>query len=431
MRRLFGMALVSLATLSPNWALADDQSIAQDILQKLQEKKEAGKLKGFDLNLDVEEGTVWIKGHVANEEQQALVLDVAQRVSGVTQVVNDISVAPAPSAKRNTTANAKQESRSGILESMKSNFSKLAGGKATPKAVAPAPSAKRNTTANAKQESQWGMLVSLKSISSKLAGGKATPKAAARQESEPVAAVSATSEDSDALVRTIADRLQKARQAGKLRGFDFVIECDAETVWLSGHVANEQQHSLVIETVRRVPGVSQVVNDLKIANGSFGLAAHSQPEGTGVAGRSARVQQAPHVEPMHHADPSVPGVSPRPLAGSVQQHVAMRQVPLAIAPTQIAQGATHMQGAPVPMHSPGGNVGIAPARYDQPNMPGYAWPSYASHPNYAGVTYPKQYSPAAWPYIGPFYPYPQVPLGWRKVMLQWDDGWWFLDFKDK
>jgi hypothetical protein len=45
------------------------------------------------------------------------------------------------------------------------------------------------------------------------------------------------------------------------------------------------------------------------------------------------------------------------------------------------------------------------------------------------VTYPKQYSPTAWPYIGPFYPYPQVPLGWRKVTLEWDDGWWMLDFK--
>jgi hypothetical protein len=21
-------------------------------------------------------------------------------------------------------------------------------------------------------------------------------------------------------------------------------------------------------------------------------------------------------------------------------------------------------------------------------------------------------------------------MGWRKVTLEWDDGWWFLDFKD-
>ena len=30
-----------------------------------------------------------------------------------------------------------------------------------------------------------------------------------------------------------------------------------------------------------------------------------------------------------------------------------------------------------------------------------------------------------------FYPYPQVPLGWRKVTLEWDDGWWHLDFVSK
>jgi hypothetical protein len=66
--------------------------------------------------------------------------------------------------------------------------------------------------------------------------------------------------------------------------------------------------------------------------------------------------------------------------------------------------------------------------YDQPHLPNYAWPSYAAYPNYAGVTYPRQYSPTCWPYIGPFYPYPQVPLGWRKVTLEWDDGWWYLDF---
>jgi hypothetical protein len=72
----------------------------------------------------------------------------------------------------------------------------------------------------------------------------------------------------------------------------------------------------------------------------------------------------------------------------------------------------------------------APAM-DQPHMPNYAWPSYAAYPNSAALTYPQQYSPTAWPFIGPFYPYPQVPLGWRKVALEWDDGWWFLDFYDR
>jgi hypothetical protein len=77
-----------------------------------------------------------------------------------------------------------------------------------------------------------------------------------------------------------------------------------------------------------------------------------------------------------------------------------------------------------------GPQGPLPGQYNNPNLPDYAWPSYASYPNYAEVCYPKQYSPKAWPYVGPFYPYPQVPLGWRKTTLEWHDGWWWLDFDD-
>lgn len=39
-------------------------------------------------------------------------------------------------------------------------------------------------------------------------------------------------------------------------------------------------------------------------------------------------------------------------------------------------------------------------------------------------------APQSTEYIGPFYPYPQVPLGWREVQQEWDDGSWFLDFND-
>ncbi|HYI31212.1 MAG TPA: hypothetical protein VD863_25500, partial [Bradyrhizobium sp.] len=99
-------------------------------------------------------------------------------------------------------------------------------------------------------------------------------------------------------------------------------------------------------------------------------------------------------------------------------------------PTPAMNGGGMPNGGPMPAYVPGPMGGMPPAHYDHPQMPGYAWPAYAAHPNYAAVTYPKQYSPTAWPFIGPFYPYPQVPLGWRKVSLEWDDGWWMLDFKD-
>jgi hypothetical protein len=87
-------------------------------------------------------------------------------------------------------------------------------------------------------------------------------------------------------------------------------------------------------------------------------------------------------------------------------------------------------GRPLPMGAGGAGMPVASVRGEGPNMPNYAWPSYAASPNYAALQYPTQYSPTAWPYIGPFYPYPQVPLGWRRVSLEWDDGWWFLDFDD-
>jgi hypothetical protein len=64
-----------------------------------------------------------------------------------------------------------------------------------------------------------------------------------------------------------------------------------------------------------------------------------------------------------------------------------------------------------------------------PGYPNYAWPSYAPYPNFSAVGYPTVYPWQAWPNIGPFYPYPEVPLDWRAVTLRWDDGLWWLDFK--
>ena len=93
MRRLvFGLAIASIAVLSPCWVRADDQHIAQQIVQQLQEQKADGKLSGFGIDLEVESGIVWLKGHVRSTEQQSLVLDIARRVSGVEQVVNDLQI---------------------------------------------------------------------------------------------------------------------------------------------------------------------------------------------------------------------------------------------------------------------------------------------------------------------------------------------------
>jgi hypothetical protein len=125
----------------------------------------------------------------------------------------------------------------------------------------------------------------------------------------------------------------------------------------------------------------------------------------------------PAMQPMRPQGYMDPAVSGGMVTGEV---ISGEPLPFASA------GAPMAMGEPLPMQQAG--MGVPSG---QPNLPGYAWPGYAAHPNYGAVSYPKQYSASAWPYIGPFYPYPQVPLGWRKVSLEWDDGFWHLDFHDK
>jgi hypothetical protein len=93
---------------------------------------------------------------------------------------------------------------------------------------------------------------------------------------------------------------------------------------------------------------------------------------------------------------------------------------------------------PIPPYgpAPGGPIVVEPAPLgipgqfspdmQAPNLPPYAWPTYAPYNNLSRVGYPSQYPYNAFPFIGPYYPFPKVPLGWRKVTLEWEDGYWFI-----
>jgi osmotically-inducible protein OsmY len=128
--------------------------------------------------------------------------------------------------------------------------------------------------------------------------------------------------------------------------------------------------------------------------------------------------------PQGYADYAVDG---QMVPGSMQ----ITEGGMAVPNSGMPMGGGPGMGQPMPMGGSGVGMPAVPVRGGGPNMPNYAWPSYAANPNYAALQYPTQYSPTAWPYIGPFYPYPQVPLGWRRVSLEWDDGWWFLDFDER
>ena len=273
------------------------------------------------------------------------------------------------------------------------------------------------------------------------------------------------------------------RKGAQLHHYRISVKYQDGTAWLKGHVTGQDQLQEVLHVVSATSGVHRVVNKitvkpsqpkdttltLRIPGGSTApenlstasvgnrTAARQRFSGNAsnpalrlqqvVDEQAASLAQAQPVPSSYETAPAQtvsatmeePQVMYQMAPQAVPQQQYMRSnrpLPVAyrnsgMAPTPVQgayQGQVQMpyQGNPMPMAA----GGVTPARYDQPCMPKYAWPSYAAHPNYAAVTYPRQYSPTAWPYIGPFYPYPQVPLGWRKVTLEWDDGWWMLDFKD-
>jgi hypothetical protein len=282
------------------------------------------------------------------------------------------------------------------------------------------------------------------------------------------------------------------RDSGQLHGYRIGVKYQDGTVWLKGQVATRNEMSTAMQLVFGVPGVTRVVNHLTIPSEQPMVISPDSTESPQVAtplqgpdgAVSAEKTPRPAVREMgqpnareaapnqaerlatNFASPREPEVAvtglqeptlapPKPPAEPTMKPAAVRAIPAASTSVKPAAEVTPAAAttvkpgqpmplaytqSPLPMARANGQAApqqpmaipgaAAPARYDQPNMPNYAWPSYAAYPNYAAVTYPRQYSPTAWPYIGPFYPYPQVPLGWRKVTLEWHDGWWALDFDD-
>ena len=345
MRRfLFGVVIASVTAAMPAWAFGGDREIAKSVMSQLQEHKTAGSLKGFDIDLKVEDGVVYLTGEVASKAQRSLVARAAADSAGAENVVNQLKVKAVKAVKP-------AEPRKIVK-------------KAVPQPVQPA-----STTVKSTQPSNNDL----------------------------------------AITDAVISKLSQSKSAGILRGFELDVSTVAGDVWLRGKVSTPEQKQLVLDAARRTQGVSRVIDDIKVT-----------------AASPIRQASAGGLVPASQPPAPVPQVSSMPVVGAPA-------TPQAFAPSGLASATMHSgyAGTPVPMQGAGATYGAGAPRYDQPNMPSYAWPSYAAHPNYAAVTYPKQYSPSAWPYIGPFYPYPQVPLGWRKVTLEWDDGLWYLDFTSK
>lgn len=544
-------------------AAPTDAEISRSLATALKEQKSAGKFKGFDLNLAVREGIVTYTGRVVTQEQLQLALDLARQTAGVREVVNQLTIAEAPSrtlpaetavAKappaapsdgdiaQRIAASLKEQQAAGHLKgfdidvTVKDGIVKYTGHVANAGQLQTALAIAQQTDGVQHIVNQLVVteatpptprVALLEAVAERPTQTVARPVALERTETpapektaaQPIVSASYHSERSDtptpAMDYATEDRrigeeltagLDEAKRTGNLRGFGISVGVEHSNVLLQGRVSSAEQRQLALDLARSIPGVGQVTDDLSVAAPAPEPVAARPNHGPEVARKApaneiARVLNArlrseesqgrlqgshlkiqvvgsqvtlqgqvtdsdqrklavetaknvPGVEkvvdslterpvnmviqtayPYGYAPyPSAangnepaPTPAPRPL-GAVQTAAYVGAGVVAAPFMAISQVA---EGSPIPAHLPSPGAAQVPARYDHPNLPGYAWPSYAAYPNYAAVTYPKQYSPTAWPYIGPFYPYPQVPLGWRKVTLKWDDGWWQLNFKSK
>ena len=171
------------------------------------------------------------------------------------------------------------------------------------------------------------------------------------------------------------------RQSGDLHGYAVDIETVGGVVTLKGQVADGAQHSQLVSMTRRYPGVVAVNDQVRVEHQQRLLAANYQPE----------APRALPVPPASEAAPSAtPILEPQPI-------------------TSFAGGISPYADAPV--------------------VPPYSWPAYTPYNNFASMAYQTQYPSGAWPFIGPPYPYPMIPSGWRKVTLKWKSGYWWLKFR--
>lgn len=550
-KTLISVTTVLLLSALSTTVFGDDQRIAHQIQSGLKSQQDTGLLKHFDLRVRVEDGVVWMKGFVASPSQRSRAINLARRIRGVNQVVNEIDITNNPSTNPTNANNPvdapvptdlttsiqvnddqiarqienklKNQQNSGALKHFDLRVNVLNGVVWMKGFVA---NLDQQTLAVdlATQVQGVKQVVNQIEISHQLS----VPSENSNLPTTPSGEISPLGRNDQKIAQQIENKLKANQKNGLLKHFDLRARVKDGIVWMNGFVASPEHRDVAVDTANQVQGVNKVVNEIELSgdlvtnskNPTIPVAAaipdksvkttRIKTSDSGLASfpRQAAATKTPPAEEKNPqppvaaaapasqtasitppattvAPPAVTATPPaataalpaataalpaarvaapvgivaktieKPRVTTTRQSTpitqaagqqtppvrlaAAQQAPVAFAPAKTllarhgARKASFIrnEGRPIATNIPGVDAAAVPARFDHANLPNYAWPSYASYPNYAALAYPQQYSATAWPYIGPFYPYPQVPMGWRKVTLEWDDGWWYLDYQSK
>ena len=353
-------------------ARTDNQRVAEDIAGALR-----GKVKG-EINIEYKDGVAILSGSVVDPKVKKLAGSLAEQVGGVSRVDNRIAVVE---KKRLFTEKLRKGSSGEVSqashEASRSDRDSIQPvGAIVPQGAGGVPNS-------------GGMMRSN--------GTAMMPPVGGSPANPPMQGTVSQNQE-------VAEQIGAALSEARLDGYDIQIRYQNGVATLDGSVGTQMERAAASRVVSGIPGVNSVANR---------LACTSEPSAqqAGPAGRGPNAYGPPRGD--------VRGV------GYMQQGGQAQAAPAPGMP----MGPGGAPPYPPAYGNPGG--GASQAVYNNPSLPDYAWPTYAQYPNSAAVSYPQQYSASAWPYIGPFYPYPQVPLGWRDATLRWDDGQWNLMFKPR
>jgi hypothetical protein len=380
LRSAFVMAVVGTSFVMPA-ARGDD--LAGSVAARL---RDSGSLAGYKVNVKAKSGTVWLEGRVADQNQLAAALSLAENTPGVERVVNRLAIGKQAESAGGQPSLGLPSSAWGAVG--------MPSPAAAKKRPAAASAAKTLSEASPAAEDAKPTSRGLLPFGSQEAPVQLTQALAPAGQSQGGNGVRQTSNSPRPLAMTTSRSMQPA--AGQPR---------SQPMQAAGRDPRTAMRGPVQRTAMRA-----------------GMPADPMhlPSPGGYEGPVVDGQMVPGTMRIVEGGPVNGGMADGGYASGGQASTG-----------GYASGGPGYTGAPMPMGGTGVGMPPIPGRGDGPNMPNYAWPSYAASPNVAAVQYPTQYSPTAWPYIGPFYPYPQVPLGWRRVSLEWDDGWWWLDFDER
>lgn len=439
MRRFITALAITIAVLWPICVSAevqDNDQVAHKIHDLL---KASGRMSGSSFVIKCQDGTACLEGRVSSEEQKALALKLTGQVPEINEVVDHLRV------------ESSKKAANPVVRLLSTPFSKPAADEADDEAPQPVVVKKESTLTSWFKKPSVQVAKSPRPQTKAIATNDAVVVARDTDLVYPEAIEEQKPAKSNNILVQQAANLRQVFSRGNTPLAESRVmpvsnqeprpmttrsgecaACQGNTARSTpaprmAQVSNKKYRSTATRannTVQARPttaGKVRMVPMIELADGSLVPVDQAQRAALAEPTAGQRVTTASRTR-------SIPNSRSRQSVARKQEVI---EGPFDAAPAPVGPVPSGpVNGGPLPSYVPGTAVGVAPAYYDQPHMPNYSWPSYAAHPNYAGVTYPRQYSPTAWPYIGPFYPYPQVPLGWRKVTLEWDDGWWFLDFDD-